>query len=153
MLRSYWVYIMSGRTKTLYVGVTNNLERRVDEHKSGTVPSFTSKYRLDRLIYFEEYADIRAAIEREKQIKRWRRAKKLALIESMNPQWKDLSLDRGDRGPAEASDKSLRVDPSTTRLKTAASVGMTKRADDKCCGGSRHPARRIEKLRAEEVIN
>jgi|SRR5713101_7391793 len=94
MVRNYWVYIMTSRSKTLYAGVTNDLERRVGEHKRGEVPGFTSKYGLDRLIYFEEHSDIRAAIEREKQIKRWRRAKKLVLIESLNPHWSDLSIDR-----------------------------------------------------------
>jgi putative endonuclease len=72
MLKGYWVYIMTGRAKTLYTGVTNNLARRVGEHKRGEVPGSTSKYGLNRLIYFEEHADIRATIEREKQIKRWR---------------------------------------------------------------------------------
>jgi putative endonuclease len=71
-VNSYWVYIMSGRTRTLYVGVTNNLERRPYEHQDRRFPGFTSRYRLDRLVYFEEHADIRAAIEREKQIKSWR---------------------------------------------------------------------------------
>ena len=85
---------MTGRAKTLYTGVTNNLERRVDEHKRGLVPGFTSKYGLDRLIYCEEHTDVRDAIEREKQIKRWRRAKKVALIETLNPEWQDLTLDR-----------------------------------------------------------
>jgi putative endonuclease len=87
---------MSGRTKVLYVGVTNDLARRVAEHKGRAMAGFTSKYRLDRLIYLEDYADVRAAIEREKQVKSWRRAKKVVLIESMNPRWKDLSLDRFD---------------------------------------------------------
>src|SRR5712692_5200126 len=84
---------MSGRTRTLYVGVTNNLERRAYEHQDKRFPGFTSKYRLDRLVHFEEHADVRAAIEREKQIKSWRREKKVTLIESVNPKWRDLSLD------------------------------------------------------------
>ncbi len=91
-MKRYWVYIMCGRTRTLYVGVTSNLERRDYEHKHGLVAGFTSKYRLDRLVYFEEHDDVRAAIEREKQIKSWRRAKKVALVESLNPKWSDLSL-------------------------------------------------------------
>ncbi len=91
-MKNYWVYIMSGRTRTLYVGITNDIERRAYEHRNKSVPGFTSKYHLDRLVYFEEYADVRDAIEREKQIKSWRREKKMALIESLNPGWKDLSL-------------------------------------------------------------
>src|SRR5260370_5358532 len=86
---------MSGRTRRLYVGVTNTLERRAYEHQDRRFPGFTSKYRLDRLVYFEEHSDIRAAIEREQQIKSWRRETKVALIESVNPNWTDLSLDWG----------------------------------------------------------
>ncbi len=92
-MKSYWVYIMSGRMRTLYVGVTNDIERRVYEHKNKSIPGFTSKYRLDRLVYFEEHADIRDAIHREKQIKGWRREKKVTLLESLNAKWRDLSLD------------------------------------------------------------
>jgi putative endonuclease len=80
---------MSGRTKTLYVGVTNIIERCNYEHKNKSFPGFTSKYRLDRLLYFEEYSDIRVAIEREKQIKAWRREKKVTPIESLNSKWRD----------------------------------------------------------------
>ena len=90
-MKQYFVYIMSNRTHTLYIGVTNDLERRVYEHKHKLVPGFTSRYAIDRLIYFEESSDIRAAIEREKQLKGWLRAKKVALIESINPKWQDLS--------------------------------------------------------------
>ena len=92
-MKSYYVYIMSGRTRVLYIGVTNNLERRVYEHKNKLLAGFTSKYTLDRLVYFEEAGDILGAIEREKELKSWRRAKKLALIESANPNWRDLSLE------------------------------------------------------------
>jgi len=87
----YWVYIMSSRSRTVYTGVTNDLERRVYEHKHGLVPGVTSKYRITRLVYFEQTSSIRSAIEREKQIKGWRRSKKVALIESANPTWEDLS--------------------------------------------------------------
>jgi putative endonuclease len=95
-LRNYWVYIISGRKRTIYVGVTNDLQRRVYEHKNKLVAGFTSKYGLDRLVYFEEHSDIRVAIDREKQIKSWRREKKVVLIESVNSQWRDLSLDWRD---------------------------------------------------------
>jgi putative endonuclease len=89
----YFVYIMSNRSKTLYTGVTGNLVRRVREHKGGTGSMFAAKYKLDRLVYFERFEDIRNAIEREKRIKGWLRIKKIALIVSLNPAWRDLSLD------------------------------------------------------------
>jgi len=82
---------MTNRSKTLYTGVTNNLERRVFEHKNKQLQGFTSKYKIDRLVYYEETSDILSAIEREKQIKGWLRAKKVELVESMNPGWLDLS--------------------------------------------------------------
>jgi putative endonuclease len=111
----------------LYVGVTNDIERRDYEHKNRSIPGFTSKYRLDRMVYFEGHADIREAIEREKQIKSWRREKKLAQCESLNPKWRDLSLDWHLDDLSQPSDKSLRVDPSAAPQKNAALVGMTKR--------------------------
>ncbi|MBI2363571.1 MAG: GIY-YIG nuclease family protein [Deltaproteobacteria bacterium] len=90
-MSQYYVYIMTNKSRTLYTGVTNNLERRVYEHKQKLIPGFTSKYNTSRLVYFEATEDIRAAIEREKQIKGWLRSKKVALIESVNPTWADLS--------------------------------------------------------------
>jgi putative endonuclease len=81
---------MTNKSGTLYTGVTNNLERRIYEHKHHLVDGFTKKYRIEKLVYFEETNDINAAISREKQIKGWLRKKKIALIESMNPDWKDL---------------------------------------------------------------
>ena len=89
---SYYVYILTNKNQTvLYTGVTKNLIRRVYEHKNHLdKESFTAKYKVDRLVYFEETSDVRAAIEREKQIKSWRRARKNALVESMNPRWYDL---------------------------------------------------------------
>jgi putative endonuclease len=91
--KTYFVYIMTNRSKTLYTGVTNALIRRVREHKLGIGSSFAAKYKLDRLAYFERSDDIRNAIEREKQIKGWLRIKKIALIVSVNPEWKDLSAE------------------------------------------------------------
>jgi putative endonuclease len=87
----YFVYILTNRSKTLYTGVTGNLVRRVREHKLGIGSEFAAKYKLDRLVYFERFEDIRNAIEREKQIKGLLRIKKIALIVSANPTWKDLS--------------------------------------------------------------
>ncbi|MDH7602434.1 MAG: GIY-YIG nuclease family protein [Armatimonadota bacterium] len=87
-----FVYIMTNkRNGTLYVGVTGNLERRVAEHKTGAVPGFTSKYGLTKLVWYEQYSSPREAIYREKQIKNWRRAWKIALIEKHNPEWQDLA--------------------------------------------------------------
>ena len=102
-MRSYYVYILANRAKTLYTGVTNDLVRRVVEHKSGSVPGFTRKYRIDRLVYFEETGRIEDAIAREKQIKGWLRSRKIALIEEFNPEWEDL----GDAGSI-GGDPSLR---------------------------------------------
>ena len=91
MARQYYVYIMTNRSRTLYVGVTNDLERRVYEHRSGIDESFTKRYKIDRLVYFDETSNVEAAISREKEIKKWRRSKKIDLIEASNPGWKDLS--------------------------------------------------------------
>ncbi len=91
MMKHYFVYIMSSLSRRIYIGVTNNLERRVSEHKQKLVPGFTAKYNMTRLVYSETYTDINAAIAREKQIKGWLREKKIALIQSVNPMWKDLS--------------------------------------------------------------
>jgi putative endonuclease len=95
--KTYFVYIMTNRSKTFYTGVTNSLLRRVREHKLGTGSCFAAKYKLDRLAYFERFEDIRNAIEREKQIKSWPRIKKIALIVSVNPEWKDLSAEWYER--------------------------------------------------------
>jgi len=90
--RRYHVYIMANRSKTLYAGVTNNIAQRVYQHKNKLVPGFTSRYNTATLVYIEETGDVRAAIAREKQIKGWRRSKKIALVESLNPEWDDLSV-------------------------------------------------------------
>jgi putative endonuclease len=90
-LKTYYVYILTNRSKTLYTGVTNNLIRRIYEHKQKLITGFTEKYKIDRLVYYEETSNVEAAIAREKQIKGWLREKKIVLIESMNPEWKDLS--------------------------------------------------------------
>jgi len=90
-LNTYYVYIVTNNSRTLYTGVTNDLLRRVYEHKSKLVAGFTQKYGLDRLVYYESTSDVRVALQREKQIKGWVRAKKVALIVSTNPAWRDLS--------------------------------------------------------------
>jgi putative endonuclease len=91
MGKEYYVYIMTNTSRTLYRGVTNNLARRVYEHKNKLIPGFTSKYKIKILVYYEVASNAQAALAREKQVKGWLRAKKIALIESINPQWKDLS--------------------------------------------------------------
>ena len=92
MIDAYFVYILaSGRNGTLYIGVTNDLVRRMTEHKAKVVPGFTRKYGVDKLVYFDQYASILDARARERRLKRWQRAWKLALIEKMNPQWRDLA--------------------------------------------------------------
>ena len=90
-MKQYYVYIMTNRSKTLYTGVTNDLTRRVYEHKNKMIDGFTKKYNITKLVYYEETIDIQAAITREKQIKGWLRSKKIALIESVNPNWNDIS--------------------------------------------------------------
>ena len=87
----YYVYILSNATRTLYVGVTNDLVRRVYQHKQKRIEGFTKKYNVEWLVYYEQTGDIREAITREKQIKAWRREKKVELVDVMNPEWKDLS--------------------------------------------------------------
>ena len=90
-MKTYYVYIVASKTRALYIGVTNNLLRRVYEHKTKAIEGFTSKYNAHRLVYYEETNDIHAAIAREKQLKGWRRDRKKELINSINPAWKDLS--------------------------------------------------------------
>ena len=89
--KTLYVYIMSGHSRRLYTGVTNNLERRVWEHKKKLIPGFTSRYSFHRLVFFEVLEGPEPAIQREKQIKGWTREKKLKLVESINPEWEDLS--------------------------------------------------------------
>ncbi|MHC4330381.1 MAG: GIY-YIG nuclease family protein [Planctomycetota bacterium] len=92
-MKTLYVYIMASRSGTLYIGVTSDIRRRVYEHKQHLIPGFTDKYNVDRLLYVERIGDPASAINREKQIKRWRREKKIMLIDSVNPEWNDLSQD------------------------------------------------------------
>ena len=89
--RSYFVYIMANRSATLYIGVTNNLGRRLREHRKGREGTFTGRYRMTRLVYYEIFSDVRLAIAREKQIKGWLRRRKIAMINAANPTWQDLA--------------------------------------------------------------
>ncbi len=88
----YYVYILANKSNTvIYIGVTNDLERRVNEHKSEEIKGFTKRYKVNKLVYFEEFTEINEAISREKQLKNWIREKKNRLIETMNPEWSDLT--------------------------------------------------------------
>ena len=104
MAKQYWVYILASRSRRIYTGVTNDLARRLAEHRAGRGSAFTSRYHIDRLVYFEEHIDVRDAIRREKEIKGWAREKKLRLIEQTNAGWLDLApTDRTDTLPAASS--------------------------------------------------
>ena len=92
-LHQYYVYIMTNKSGTLYTGLTNNLERRMNEHKNKLLKGFSEKYNITRLVFYEVFNDIRSALSREKQIKGWVRSKKIETIESLNPGWKDLSAE------------------------------------------------------------
>ena len=107
-MRMFWVYILASRSRVLYVGVTNDLLRRIREHPTREVPGFTAKYRIDRLVHCEETDDIEAAIAREKEIKGWRRSKKIVLIEAANPTWIDLSQGWFDSTLRQKAGPSLR---------------------------------------------
>ncbi len=90
-MKTYYIYIMTSNSGTLYTGVTSDIEHRVYQHKHKLINGFTKKYNIDRLAYYEETSDVHAALEREKEIKGWRRSKKITLINSINPKWKDLA--------------------------------------------------------------
>jgi putative endonuclease len=90
-MHTYYVYIMANQSHTLYVGVTNDIRKRVFQHKKGVVEGFTCRYKIDTLVYVESFGNALSAIAREKQIKHWRRDKKLQLIIQNNPDWRDLS--------------------------------------------------------------
>jgi putative endonuclease len=92
-MKKYYFYFLANRKRgTIYSGMTNSLRKRIPQHKSKSIPGFTKKYSVTRLVYFEEFSDVRDAIAREKQIKGWTRKKKIALIESVNPEWKEIEL-------------------------------------------------------------
>ena len=93
----YFVYIVASKSRVIYIGLTNNLERRLWEHKQDLIDGFSKQYRCHRLVYYESFDDVRKAIDREKQLKRWSRAKKVWLIERGNPTWEDLADDQRHR--------------------------------------------------------
>ena len=106
---SYFTYIIASRSRTLYVGVTGNLLKRVFQHKWGEYEGFTERYKCDRLVWFESHQNVMRAIAREKQLKAWRREKKLALIGKTNPTWADLSKDWYDLEPADFKRATARM--------------------------------------------
>ena len=92
-MRKYFVYILASKKNgTLYTGMTNSLRRRIPQHKEKLIPGFTQRYNVTQLVYFEEFVDVRDAIAREKKIKGWVRRKKIALIESLNPEWREIEV-------------------------------------------------------------
>ena len=130
MEHSYYVYILASKSRVLYIGVTNDLRARVLQHRSGEIGGFTSDYKVHRLVYYEQHAWVQEAIAREKQLKRWRREKKVWLIERENPTWEDLAADWGKpvklikRDLANATDSRSLHSPAK-----AGSVGMTRTID------------------------
>jgi putative endonuclease len=112
MAGNYFVYIMSNASKTLYIGVTNNLDRRLYEHREKISDSFTKKYNITKLVYYEQFGDIKQAIQRETSLKGWLRKKKVDVITSMNPLWKDLSAEWN----VSADDKSQAAESSDSSL-------------------------------------
>jgi putative endonuclease len=107
MGKDYYVYLLTNwNNNVIYVGVTNNLERRVYEHKHKLVKGFTEKYNINKLVYFEQTNDVTSAISREKEIKKWQREKKNALVIHMNPDWNDLSLEWYKISPSGRNDRN-----------------------------------------------
>ena len=93
-MRSYYVYILTNQSRTLYIGMTSDLTRRMEEHRSGAVSGFTSQYNVTQLVFYETTENVHAAIARERQLKSWRRSKKMGLVDAVNPGWLDLGRER-----------------------------------------------------------
>jgi putative endonuclease len=113
-MKSYFVYIMSNKSRRLYTGITSTLGHRVYQHKNKVLPGFTARYQSDMLVYFEEYSYVMDAIAREKEIKSWRREKKLKLILTENPDWADLSAE-WEEDPSWRAISSKEMRPMLTR--------------------------------------
>ncbi|MBL7139616.1 MAG: GIY-YIG nuclease family protein [Planctomycetes bacterium] len=111
-MKQYFVYMMTNLSGTLYTGVTGNLRRRVYEHKCKVKPGFTAQYNINRLVYYEYTTDVLSAIEREKEIKGWKRAKKIQLVEAANRNWKDLAADWFTKPPADLTVNNKQRDSS-----------------------------------------
>jgi len=131
MDKRYYVYILASRSRNLYTGVTNSLRRRLIEHRQGLAPGFTSRYRIFRLVHFEVFRDIRNAIAREKEIKAWRREKKIRLVEQENPTWEDFAADLPTKdytadsvsGGPQSTNREEKADPSRHPQKTRTGSG------------------------------
>jgi putative endonuclease len=126
--RRYFVYIVASQSLNLYTGITDNIYRRALEHKNGTVEGFTKRYNINRLVYYETFKYVNNAIAREKQVKAWTRAKRIALIKSLNPAWQDLRLGRKGRTAeslAFARDDS-KSEEQKMRMPSVHSTGFTK---------------------------
>ncbi len=123
-MKDYYVYMLTNwNNKVLYIGVTNNLERRMYQHKHKLIKGFSSRYNLNKLVYFEYGNDVEAAIAREKQLKGWLRQKKNVLVESINPAWNDLSEDWSkDSSPSVQNDSVCHPEQSEESYKTKVSI-------------------------------
>ncbi len=113
--RQYYVYIMASKSRRLYTGMTNSIMRRAKEHKAGMIDGFTKRYRINRLVYYESFRYVGNAINREKQIKGWDRAKRVALIESVNRTWEDLSDGWGEAIPGFGEEQQIPRGVTTAR--------------------------------------
>lgn len=123
----WFTYMMASESGTLYTGFANNLERRVAEHKSGEVEGFSSEYGCTRLVWYQSFDEVSRAIAREKQIKGWTRAKKIALIESMNPRWEDLAKNLGREMLMPGESIRERQEKDRKKVKLAAKTFNTKK--------------------------
>src|SRR5271168_4461961 len=119
MTHVYSVYLLASRSRSLYTGVTNNLQRRMLEHRQGAVPGFTTRYRIFRLVHFELFGNANHAIAREKEIKGWRREKKISLIETKNPTWEDLATQLPNTYPSQQKQSEQDQSRSLTRSPNA----------------------------------
>ena len=115
MPRTYAIYILASRSRRLYTGVTGDLDHRILQHRLGTVPGFTTRYKIFRLVYFELYGNIREAIAREKQLKKWHREQKIRLIEQKNPAWQDLAVHLPHLYPSQSLQSRSRIPSPTSR--------------------------------------
>ena len=112
---NFYVYIMTNKSRTLYIGMTNHLVRRVGEHKSKQIDGFTKRYNMTSLVYYEHHTSARDAIRREKELKGWLRKRKIELIERENPTWRDLSLDWEEFRVIPKADEPTKSQPDTKR--------------------------------------
>jgi putative endonuclease len=127
--RTFFVYIMASKSRTLYTGITSKLYSRVYEHKNELLGGFTSKYKIHRLVYYESFDDVRKAISREKQIKAWTRTKRIALISRANPTWEDLAEDwykSHPYQPEKAGPSPAARDDNSKQVSRAAAAGASK---------------------------